>query len=84
LEDGGESGPASALPNYVAPRPQIDNPNGTIIYLDATSSTSTTAASGTPAQLSPVSTSSVKEMIALYAQLLVLLRQEVALLEALK
>jgi peptidoglycan hydrolase-like protein with peptidoglycan-binding domain len=36
------TGPASALPGYVAPRPQIKYPNGTVVYLDATSSASTT------------------------------------------
>jgi hypothetical protein len=32
------TGPASALPGYVAPRPQLRYPDGTIVYLDATTS----------------------------------------------
>jgi len=39
------SGPASALPGYVASRPQIDYPDGHVVYLDATSSTTTIAVS---------------------------------------
>jgi hypothetical protein len=30
------TGPASALPGYVAPRPQLRYPDGTIVYLDTT------------------------------------------------
>jgi len=33
---------AAGVLGYVAPRPQIDYPNGTIVYLNATSSASTT------------------------------------------
>jgi putative peptidoglycan binding protein len=70
------SGPAApsaaGILGYKAPRPQIDYPNGTIVYLDATSSTTTvpvnastttpsvpptTLASSTEPQLAPVSTS---------------------------
>ena len=34
---------AAGLSGYTAPRPQIDYPNGTVVYLDATSSASTTS-----------------------------------------
>ena len=46
---------AAGMSGYVAPRPQIDYPNGTVVYLNATSSASTTPPSTTPS--APGSTS---------------------------
>ena len=48
---------AAGLPGYVAPRPQIDYPNGTVVYLDATSSARTApAAQSTTTVSSPIMT----------------------------
>ena len=49
---------AQGLPGYVPPRPQIDYSNGTVVYLDATTtvSTSTSTAPTTTASSTPITT----------------------------
>jgi hypothetical protein len=45
---------AQGLPGYIAPRPQIDYPNGTIVYLDATTTASTSTPIAPTTTVSPV------------------------------
>ena len=47
---------AQGLSGYTPPRPQIDYPNGTIVYLDATTTTSTSTASTTIVSSIPITT----------------------------